>query len=96
MNTGSGGVGVAHILLTAIRIVTATAVMDQISREGRSASGRTPAECAEKGAVGEGGAARGNAMAKRGGSERDWAEMQPRDKEGRRREGQCKAKLGGS
>ena len=44
----------AHILLTAIRIVTATAVMDQISREGRSASGRTPAECAEKGAVEEG------------------------------------------
>ena len=55
----------AHILLTAIRIVTATAVMDQISREGRSASGRTPAECAEKGAVGEGVAARSDAMAKR-------------------------------
>ena len=34
MRTGSGWVGMAHILLTAIRIVTATAVMDQISREG--------------------------------------------------------------
>ena len=70
--------------------------MDQISREGRSVSGRTPAEGAEEGAVGEGEAARERCDGKAGGSEGIWAEVQPREKEGRRREGQCKAKRGGS
>ena len=71
----------AHVLLTAIRIVTATAVMDQISREGereRSYSGEMRTESR---AVGEKEWRGSDAGAKRCDSERNRAaEIQPKDK----------------
>jgi hypothetical protein len=66
--------------------------MDQISREGGSASGRTPAKCTENGADGKEVWRRGDARAKRGGSEGDGAVIQPGNKGRRRCRRQCKAK----